>query len=144
MTEQEDSIYYLTASGTDLAGNEVNNTLNDKDAEIYLINELGEKVQTWDYLALAGEEGKEITIEIPSSDMRQSLLFYAVDEAGNEVQSLKDNEQTPKSFLITTNPWLRYKNSAVAKGITVAVVGVVALVGAGFYYRRRKKDLGSK
>lgn len=184
----KEGVYNIMFYSKDRAGNEVNNTLNDKDAEIsfivdnsapkvvidgieenelynedskkvnvmttdnfklkdaeiYLINELGEKVQTWDYLALAGEEGKEITIEIPSSDMRQSLLFYAVDEAGNEVQSLKDNEQTPKSFLITTNPWLRYKNSAVAKGITVAVVGVVALVGAGFYYRRRKKDLGSK
>lgn len=181
---EKEGLYNIMFYSKDRAGNEVNNTLTEKGADIsfvidntapnvliegvegnalyvedsldvnvvardnfklkkaefYLLDREGNRIQTWDYLKLAGSEDAVLTLTLPSSEERQSLLFYAIDEAGNEIVSLQDDEDTPTSFLITTNPWLRFVNSTKDKVIASAVAGsIICITGVTVFLRRRKK-----
>ena len=181
---EKEGLYNIMFYSKDRAGNEVNNTLTEKGADIsfvidntapnvliegvegnalyvedsldvnvvardnfklkkaefYLLDRGGNRIQTWDYLKQAGNEDTVLTLTLPSSEERQSLLFYAIDEAGNEIVALQDDEDTPTSFLITTNPWLRFVNSTKDKVIVSAVAGsIICITGVTVFLRRRKK-----
>lgn len=180
----QEGTYNISFYSKDRAGNEVNNTLNEKGAEIhfiidntvptviidgietgelysvdsqsvnvmvtdnfklseaefYLTNEEGEQLASWDYADIVSTDGEIATIEIPSYDGRQSLLFRAMDAAGNEVVAFPDSEDTPTAFMITTNPWLRFTNSPKAMATAAGVVGVIVIggTGAGVFMKKRK------
>lgn len=179
----QEGIYNIMFYSRDKAGNEVNNTLTEKEAEITfvvdntvpnvvvegvesgelyteetkdinvyvsdnfklqeayfkLVDEDRNVIQTYNYMELAEEEGEIVTITLPSSNKKMSIQYYALDVAGNDIATMQD-EAVATSFMITTNAWIRYINNqkAVAGTICVAVVVVVA-VGAGVFFRRRRK-----
>jgi hypothetical protein len=137
---ENEGIYNATFYSKDKAGNEVNNTLDGKnagltfiidntapnvvidgvkserfkldeekevniyirdnfkltEAYIELVDEDGEVIERYDYIALSENEGDVVTITLPSSEKYMSLQYYASDAAGNEVMSLRENE-APKA-----------------------------------------------
>ena len=81
----------------------VNDNFGLKEAEFYLVDESGKKIETWDYVNLAKEEEENITLTIPGSEKKQSLLFTVCDKAGNEMKAESGEEGVPSGFLITVN-----------------------------------------
>ncbi len=182
---EAEGVYDIMFYSKDRAGNEVNNTLTDKGADItfvvdnsapkviiegiesdafyaedskdanvtvndnfkleeallYLVDEDGKTVETYDYMELAKEAGEVVTISLPNNEKKMSLSYRAVDAAGNEVVSLSGDEDVPTGVTISTNLWLQFINNEVAVAVAVAVSGVAvaAPVGGSMLYRRRKK-----
>lgn len=175
--------YRITCYSKDRAGNETNNTLEDKKAEVsfvvdntapkvmidgiepggiyneeaqtvhimvqdnfclnkayfILVNEAGEELQSWDYMELAGEAGETVSITIPSLEEKQSLLYCVSDAAGNETVLLPDSEETPKGFLITTNPWLQFISSPIKVIGAICVVVGFLTAGAAFICKKHSQ-----
>ena len=179
---QQEGIYNIMFYSKDKAGNEVNNTLTEKEAELTfvvdntaptvvvegieegalyteetkdinvyvadnfklqeayfnLVDEDGNIVQTYDYMELAKEEGDIVTLTLPSSDKKQSIQYYAIDVAGNDITTLSE-EDVAASFTISTNAWIRYTNNKKAIAVTVAAGACIVAAGTGIFFRRRKK-----
>lgn len=111
-------------------------------AEFYLVDEDGNRTKTWDYLKEVNQANEILTLQIPSSEKRQSLLFYAVDEAGNESIALPDEKQMPLHFLITTNRWLAFINSSRKKLIAAILVGMTGIMLC--LKRKQHRTLGNQ
>ena len=60
------------------------------EAEFYLVDATGKKVETWNYMELIGQDGESITLTLPENDEKQSLLFRAKDAAGNEIDTVNN------------------------------------------------------
>ena len=112
-----------------------------KEARIFLVDETGKELMSWNYMELVNESGEIATIEIPSYEGKLSLLYSAVDVAGNEVVAMQDSEEAPKAFIITTNVWTQLKNSKKTKKTAATAAGgvVVAGIGTSLFIRRRRK-----
>lgn len=178
-----EGIYNIMFYSKDRAGNEVNNTLDDKGAEInfvvdnsaptvvidgveagefyaedskdvnvcvsdnfslkkadfYLVDEDGNTVETYDYLALADEMGDVVTLSLPNNEKKLSLTYNAVDEAGNGIVAYDEGAQAPANFMITTNAWLQFINSRIAVITATCAGGMIVIVGGAVAYRRRRK-----
>lgn len=181
---KQEGIYNIIFYSKDKAGNEVNNTLAQKEAqltfivdntapnvvvegiedggfyieetkdinvyasdnfklkEVYfnLIDEDGNIVQSYDYMKLAKEEGEIVTITLPGSDKKQSLQYYAIDAAGNDITNLSE-EAFAKGFLISINDWLQYINNKRTLSISAAAGVCVLITGMGVILRRKKRIL---
>ncbi len=181
----EEGLYNIMFYSKDRAGNEVNNTLTEKAAEIsfvidntaptvvidgvetdafyaedsmdvnvyvddnfkvkeakfYLVDEDGTVIRTYDYMELAEMQGEVVTITLPNHDKKMSLLYSAMDAAGNDIVVLEDDEAVPTSFMISTNAWLAYINNKKAVALTIVGVSVVVIgiVTSTMYFRRKKE-----
>lgn len=101
-----------------------------KEAEFYLVDETGKKIETWNYVELAKEEGENITLTIPGSEKKQSLLFTVSDEAGNEMIAESGEEGVPSGFLITVDEVPQTSQEAVPEEKAVTVMTAEADTGA--------------
>ena len=176
---QEEGSYKITFGSVDKAGNRVNNTFDDKqaqlefivddtapsvyidgvesdglydvenisvnvyvtdnfklkDAEFYLENKNGVRSASWNYMKLAGDDEKGITLTIPAAEEKQSLLFYAKDYAGNEVIVLPDNEEVPKDFMVGTY----HEKTRIYTAVWVITAVSAALMALYLIYRIKVK-----
>ena len=115
-----------------------------KEAEFYLVNELGEELKHWNYLELVEEEGTVAKITIPEYDGKQSLLFRALDEAGNEIITLPDSEETPTGFLVSTNPFVQITSTPATSETKrlIIIIATCAVIVAGISvvcFNKKKK-----
>lgn len=120
------------------------------EAEISLVNENGEELQSWNYLDMAEAEGSVVELVIPEYKGRQSILFRAKDAAGNEIITLPDTQDVPTNFVISTNP-VTYNsgttdsdnndnnNNNVLFIVISALAGLSAIAGAAVFLRKKYK-----
>lgn len=178
---EAEGLYRIMLYSKDRAGNEVNNTISEKNGEIsfvidntapnvviqglkdgklyaedflnvnvtakdnfklqkaefYLVDASGNTIQTWNYLELIDDEEGLLNLTIPGRVERQSLLFYAIDEAGNEVTASQNSKDMVTNFLITTNPWIRFLNSGLV--IIIAVTTGLTIFAGIIYFKKRYK-----
>lgn len=172
---EQEGIYNIMFYSKDRAGNEVNNTLNEKDSEItfvvdntapnvvidgiesgefyaedsknvnvyvtdnfkldralfYLVDEDGNTVETYNYMELAEEGGDIVTLTLPNSDKKQSLIYQVSDAAENGISTSQSSGNVPAGFMITTNTWLKYINNKAAVAGTACAAGATTVTGAG-------------
>lgn len=172
---EQEGIYNIMFYSKDRAGNEVNNTLTEKDSEItfvvdntapsvvidgvesgefyaedsknvnvyvtdnfklekalfYLVDENGNTVETYNYMDLAQEGGDIVTLSLPNSDKKQSLIYQVSDAAENSVSTSQSSGNIPSGFMITTNTWLKYINNKAAVAGTACAAGATTVAGAG-------------
>ncbi len=116
-----------------------------QNASFTLIDEDGKTVETYDYMELAKEDGEVVSISLPNSSKKLSLVYSAADMAGNDRQVLADSEEIPKGFMISTNAWLKFINNEVAVAVTAGTAAVIiAGVGTVGYFRKRKRVVKAK
>lgn len=187
---EQEGVYNISFYSKDEAGNEVNNTLDEKGAEVrfvidntapkviidgieagevyaaesqtvnvmvtdnfmlneaefYLVNEDGDELKRWDYFELVDEEGTMTQLTIPEYNGKQSLLFRAVDAAGNEIVTLPDSEETPKGFIVSTNPLAQIAGTpgkSETKRI-IMLLTIFAAIAAGISIMRFVKKKSNK
>lgn len=111
-----------------------------KSASLRLVDEDGKTVETYDYMELAKEDGEIVSISLPNSSKKLSLVYSVTDMAGNENFVLEDSEEIPRAFMISTNAWLEFINNELA---VAAAAGGAAVILAGIgtiaYFRKRKQ-----
>lgn len=81
----------------------VTDNFNLSQAVFTLVDHQGKETQKWDYKELVKEDGDILTIVIPESDEKQSLLYYVEDAAGNVVSTKVGDKGTPSEFLVSMN-----------------------------------------
>lgn len=91
-------------------------------------------------MELAKEDGEIVSISLPNSSKKLSLVYSVTDMAGNENFVLEDSEEIPRAFMISTNAWLEFINNELA---VAAAAGGAAVILAGIgtiaYFRKRKQ-----
>ena len=97
-----------------------------KDAEFYLVNESGETIEVWDYMELAEEAGDSITLTIPGSEERRSLLYRVTDEAGNEIVTKAGEKGVPSGFMITTEEVSQLQAADITGGKTIKAMSAAS------------------
>ena len=72
------------------------------EAEFTLVDQAGEVIESWDYMALAGENNL-LDITIMQHSERMSLLYRVKDAAGNEMQTFQGDQTALADFLVTAD-----------------------------------------
>ncbi|MDE7206086.1 MAG: hypothetical protein K2N90_02815, partial [Lachnospiraceae bacterium] len=100
------------------------------EAELTLINKDGEVLESWNYFDLVEKEGKTAVITIKEHNEEVSLLYRAVDAAGNEVATLQGEKEAKADFLVTTDKFVQLVNkpakTPIGRGIVIVLAGSLA------------------
>ena len=95
------------------------------EAELTLVNKDGEVLENWNYFDLVEKEGDTALITIQEHNEEVSLLYRAVDAAGNEVRTLQGEKEAKADFLVTTDKFVQLVNkpaqTPVGRGIVIAL-----------------------
>lgn len=98
-----------------------------REAYVILLDQEGKETQRWDYRELAENEGDVVSLTIPGREEKQSLIYRAVDAAGNETDVSADSEEALTGFLITTNKWLQFISSPAKTAAALCALSTVLL-----------------
>ena len=103
------------------------------EAQLTLVNQDGTVLESWDYFDLVENEGDTAKITIGEHSEEVSLLYSAVDAAGNEMRTLQGEKDAKSDFLVTTDKFVQLVNkpaqTTVGRGI--AIVPMLLLAGTG-------------
>lgn len=99
------------------------------EAELTLVNKDGEVLESWNYFDLAEKEGDTALITIKEHNEEVSLLYRAVDAAGNEVRTLPGEKEAKADFLVTTDKLVQFVNkpakTSIGRGIVIVLAGAM-------------------
>lgn len=97
------------------------------EAELTLVNKAGEVLERWNYFDLVEKEGDTALITIKEHNEEVSLLYRAVDAAGNEVRTLQGEKEAKADFLVTTDKLVQLVNkpakTPIGCGIVIVLIG---------------------
>lgn len=104
-TFEQEGIYYIMFYSKDVAGNEINNTLTEKDAEITFIVDNTEPtvvVEGVEDGKLYTQEVKEVNVYVSDNTKVQEAYFYIVDEDSNTLQTYDYMEMVSEAGEVLT------------------------------------------
>lgn len=118
------------------------------EAWFTLVGKSGECLEQWDYFDLVENEGDTAIITIGARDEEVSLLYGAVDAAGNGVEILQGEETAKTDFLVTTDKLVQLVNKpaqttigrGMIVGMTLCMLGIVlffAVLNKTFLKKRK-------
>jgi hypothetical protein len=143
--EEWDKLY---AAEGNRAGIVISDNSNLSEAEIMLVNDDNEIIESWDYMELS-KAGETLYIDIPKDSGKLSLIYKVKDAAGNEIQVV-GNEKTPfENFMQAKEKVVYYiqnpeKQPAGMKTVTVLMpiallVIIMVLLSRHINLRSRKR-----
>lgn len=80
------------------------------EAELILVNSDNEVLERWNYFDFVEKEGDTANISIGEHREEVSLLYRAVDAAGNEIKIQQGEKQAKEEFLVTTDKLVQLVN----------------------------------
>lgn len=111
------------------------------EAELMLVNKDGEVLESWNYFDLVEKEGDTALITIEERKEEVSLLYRAVDAAGNEVRTLQGEEEAKADFLVTTDKLVQLvkKPAQTPAGRGIVIAFMISLAGIVLIFVLLKK-----
>lgn len=108
------------------------------EAELMLVNKDGEMLEHWNYFDLVEKEGDTALITIGEHKEEVSLLYRAVDAAGNEVQILQGEKTAKADFLVTTDKFVQLVNKptkspigrVIITALVISIMGVLLILAS--------------
>ena len=97
------------------------------EAELMLVNRDNEVLERWNYFDLVENEGETARIIIGEQNEEVSLLYRAVDAAGNEIETLPGEKTAKEGFLVTTDKLVQLVNKPVQTPIGRGIIAVSVL-----------------
>ncbi len=94
------------------------------EAELMLVNRDNEVLERWDYFDLVENEGETARIIIGEQSEEVSLLYRAVDAAGNEIETLPGEKTAKEGFLVTTDKLVQLVNKPAQTPIGRGIIAV--------------------
>ncbi len=94
------------------------------EAELMLVNRDNEVLERWNYFDLVENEGETARIIIGEQSEEVSLLYRAVDAAGNEIETLQGEKTAKEDFLVTTDKFVQLVNKPAQTPIGRGIIAV--------------------
>lgn len=98
------------------------------EAELLLVNKDDEVLESWNYYDLVENEGDTALITISEHKEEVSLLYRAVDAAGNEVKTMREEKQAKADFLVTTDKLVQLVNKPAQSPIGRVIIIALTLI----------------
>lgn len=98
------------------------------EAELILVNGEDEILERWNYFDFVREEGDTAVITIGEHKEEVSLLYRAVDAAGNEIKIQQGEKEAKEEFLVTTDKLVQLVNKP-----TQTPVGRLIMIAATLF-----------
>ncbi len=93
-----------------------------------LVNKDGNILESWNYFDLVENEGDMAKIIIGEHNEEVSLLYRAVDAAGNEVRTLQGEKEAKSDFLVTTDKFVQLVNKPAQTTVPIPFLTGIGIV----------------
>ncbi len=100
-------------------------------AQLMLVNKEGDVLESWNYFDLVEKEGDTAFITIGEHKEELSLIYSAIDAAGNEVKTLQGEKQAKADFLVTTDKLVQFVNKPAQTPMGRGIIAVSVLSALG-------------
>lgn len=117
-----------------------------EEAEFMLVNSRNEVLERWDYMELS-HDSDTVRITIPTYNEEVSLIYKIKDAAGNEMQTLREEQDAFTDFLVTKDKVVQFINkptktlfgrSVLIMAAAAMAAGIALSAAAVLRVRRRK------
>lgn len=100
-------------------------------AELILVNNNNEILESWNYFDLVENEGDTAIITIGEHKEEVSLLYRAEDMAGNKIEALEGEAQAKTEFLVTTDKLVQLVNKPTQTPLGRLIIIAATLLTSG-------------